>query len=149
MSLKYRTGQGTSASDFTDLVVKVGDTLPIGSEIDYDGQTVPAGWQEIDDPNVYSTTETRIGTWVDGRPIYRKYYSVSVSLPSNVWTDISSVPTNTCKIIINAKAYYGSGNMMAMFNVNVKKTDDGKVQFMNLTSGTINPTAFVLEYTKP
>jgi hypothetical protein len=72
MSIKYRTGQGTSASNFTDLVVKVGDTLPIGSEIDYDGQTVPAGWQEVDDPSVYSTTETRVGTWIDGKPLYRK-----------------------------------------------------------------------------
>jgi hypothetical protein len=72
MSLKYRTSAGTSASNFTDLVVKVGDTLPIGTEVDYDGQTVPAGWQEVDDPNVYSTTETRIGTWIDGKPLYRK-----------------------------------------------------------------------------
>ena len=52
MSLKYRTGQGTSASDFTDLVVKVGDTLPIGTEVDYDGQTAPAGWQEVDETNL-------------------------------------------------------------------------------------------------
>jgi hypothetical protein len=49
MSLKYRTSAGTSASNFTDLVVKVGDTLPIGTEVDYDGQSVPAGWQEVDD----------------------------------------------------------------------------------------------------
>ena len=52
MSIKYRTGQGTSASDFTDLVVKVGDTLPIGTEVDYDGQSVPAGWQEVDETNL-------------------------------------------------------------------------------------------------
>lgn len=53
MSLKYRTSAGTSASDFTDLVVKVGDTLPIGTEVDYDGQTAPAGWQEV--------SETKLG----------------------------------------------------------------------------------------
>ena len=52
MGIKYRTGQGTSASDFTDLVVKVGDTLPIGTEVDYDGQSVPAGWQEVDETNL-------------------------------------------------------------------------------------------------
>ena len=52
MGIKYRTGQGTSASDFTDVVVKVGDTLPIGTEVDYDGQTVPAGWQEVDETNL-------------------------------------------------------------------------------------------------
>ena len=52
MSLKYRTSAGTSASDFTDLVVKVGDTLPIGTEVDYDGQTAPAGWQEVSETNL-------------------------------------------------------------------------------------------------
>ena len=29
-------------------VVKVGDTLPIGAEIDYDGTSVPDGWEEVD-----------------------------------------------------------------------------------------------------
>ena len=56
MSLKYRTSAGTSASNFTDLVVKVGDTLPIGTEVDYDGQTAPAGWQEV--------SETKLGNVV-------------------------------------------------------------------------------------
>lgn len=46
MSIKYRTGQGTSASDFTDLVVKVGDTLPIGAIIGFDTTgTIPNGWE--------------------------------------------------------------------------------------------------------
>jgi hypothetical protein len=83
MSLKYRTSAGTSESNFTDLVVKVGDTLPIGTEVDYDGQTAPAGWQEVDDPSVYSTTETRIGTWIDGKPLYRKVFTISATVPSN------------------------------------------------------------------
>lgn len=28
-------------------IVKVGDTLPIGTEMDYDGSVVPDGWEEI------------------------------------------------------------------------------------------------------
>ena len=83
MSIKYRTSAGTSASNFTDLVVKVGDTLPIGTEVDYDGQSVPAGWQEVDDPNVYSTTEKRVGTWIDGKPLYRKCYSTTTPSTSS------------------------------------------------------------------
>ena len=59
MSLKYRTSAGTSASDFTDLVVKVGDTLPIGTEVDYDGQTAPAGWQEVSSNLVVDSIRTK------------------------------------------------------------------------------------------
>lgn len=101
MSLKYRTSAGTSASNFTDLVVKVGDTLPIGTEVDYDGQTVPAGWQEVDDPNVYSTAEKRIGTWIDGKPLYRKVFKGNFSdqLPEYVKGDINTTNLNIDKPI--------------------------------------------------
>lgn len=69
MGIKYKdptTGQ------FKDISVKVADSLPIGTEVDYDGETVPTGWEQVDNPNDYSTTETRIGTWIDGKPLYRK-----------------------------------------------------------------------------
>lgn len=106
MSIKYRTSAGTSASDFTDLVVKVGDTLPIGTEVDYDGQTAPAGWQEVDDPNVYSTSETRIGTWIDGKPIYRIVVPFTIS---SGWQSFGSF-SNIDKFINIRHSRIGSGN---------------------------------------
>jgi hypothetical protein len=112
MSLKYRTSAGTSASNFSDLVVKVGDTLPVGTEVDYDGQTAPAGWQEVDDPNAYSTSETRIGTWINGKPLYRQTFGFNVSnLGTETyfnWTD-SLYNTNSISNvdeIINVKSFY-------------------------------------------
>ena len=42
------------------------DTMPIGSEVDYDGNDVPLGWEEVEDKGeIYSTTETRVGTWIN------------------------------------------------------------------------------------
>lgn len=52
-----------------------GESLPVGSEIEFDGSAsnIPAGWEKSeDDYNVYSTDEKQIGTWIDGKPIYRK-----------------------------------------------------------------------------
>lgn len=59
---------------YRDIYVKSFDTLPVGAEVDYDGNTVPTGWTEITDiqPSVYATTETICGTWIDGKPLYRK-----------------------------------------------------------------------------
>jgi hypothetical protein len=49
-----------------------GDTLPIGAIVDYDGDTVPEGY-EIVAETTYSTEEQKTGeTWIDGRTIYRK-----------------------------------------------------------------------------
>ena len=104
--------------ELKDITIKAGDTLPVGAIIEFDGDIIPAGYEEvtdevdqkevfvgpdepttgeevwIDDINkkiytkndngvyqefynetnreVYSTAEQRIGTWIDGKPIYRK-----------------------------------------------------------------------------
>lgn len=47
-----------------------GDTLPIGTIVDYDGDTVPVGYEEVEDESEYSTEEIKIGTWF-GKPLYR------------------------------------------------------------------------------
>lgn len=78
--------------------VVTGDTLPIGSEIDYDGETAPVGWQEIED---YSTSEVKTGeNWIDGKPIYRKVIYIS-SLPNNTGTQYSHGISNVDKIWVN------------------------------------------------
>lgn len=52
-----------------------GDTLPIGSEVDYTGTDIPAGWEVVDS---YSTSEVNTGqTWIDGKPIYRKVIDIT------------------------------------------------------------------------
>ena len=38
-------------------IVKITDTLPIGTEVDYDGEDIPSGWEEIGD-----TVQATIGT---------------------------------------------------------------------------------------
>lgn len=43
--MKYRDPQ---TGEFKDITVKVSDTLPIGTEVDYDGTTVPNGWEQVD-----------------------------------------------------------------------------------------------------
>lgn len=73
---------GNTAVDLTDYYTKtevnnllddVGDTLPIGTIVEYEGITVPDGYEEVEDEGeVYSTEEQRIGTWVDGKPLYKK-----------------------------------------------------------------------------
>lgn len=41
----------------------------------------------------YSTTETVVGTWIDGKPIYRKVYILSAIAGNNSYT-LNSVPSN-------------------------------------------------------
>ena len=36
-----------------------------------------ANYEEIEDMSKYSTAETKVGTWIDGKPIYRKVIEVT------------------------------------------------------------------------
>lgn len=44
--------------------------------------------QELNNQEVYSTGETKIGTWINGKPLYRSVANTSVSLTANTWTNL-------------------------------------------------------------
>lgn len=65
-----------------------GETLPVGTELDFDGasQDIPTGWESVTNPDSYSTSEVKTNmTWIDGKPIYRKVVQIN-SLPNNTET---------------------------------------------------------------
>ena len=43
--MKYRDPQ---TGEFKDITVKVADTLPVGTIVEYDGTTIPNGWEQIE-----------------------------------------------------------------------------------------------------
>lgn len=52
-----------------------GDTLPIGAIVEYNGTTVPTGYEKVSDgnfSNIYSTDERVIGKWTNGKSLYEK-----------------------------------------------------------------------------
>lgn len=77
-----------------DLMGLGGDVLPVGTEVDIDSTaTIPAGWEEVDNKyEIYSTDERCIGRWIDGKPLYRKVLSYSISGQSAYPVNIT-IPT--------------------------------------------------------
>ncbi len=67
------------------------DELPIGTIIEYNGDELPSGWKEYEDSSndVYSTEEKRVGTWINGKPIYRKVIYLG-SLPDKTTINIET-----------------------------------------------------------
>jgi hypothetical protein len=62
--------------------VSVLDEMPVGTVVDFEGDEIPAGWEEVENPDVYSTEETFTGKyWIDGKKIYRKV--ITGTLPAN------------------------------------------------------------------
>ena len=104
---------------YKDIYVKAFDTLPIGTEVDYDGNTVPTGWTEM----------TRI---------YEETYD-NYSLPNNSTkniTDCSVIAPRTGTAIVVATASYES-NATGYRMLNIAKNGDGMsaVNRANAASG--------------
>ena len=74
------------------------------------------GYEEFyneEEREVYSTEEQRIGTWIDGKPLYRKVYSID-SFPNNTTLEVPSRLTN-----ITVRNLYGyCQNSIQMFPLN-------------------------------
>ena len=93
-----------------------GESLPVGSEMNFNGQIseIPEGWEQIDDPAEYSTTERIIGTWIDGKPIYRKVIDCG-NLPNATTKDTATGLTNVICQNIYGRAYNSvSGNTIPL-----------------------------------
>lgn len=86
--MKYRD---PNTGELKDLYVKTSDTLPIGTVVDYDGDTVPDGYEEVN--TSYKTLANgylyrKIGDDVE---INVKLTGVSTTLPNNL-TTIGTLP---------------------------------------------------------
>ena len=139
--------------------VKVEDTLPVGTEVDYDGTDIPEGWVEVDDPNEYSTDEKRIGTWIDGKPLYRKVISTTSATTIGTETDVATLKNVDTLVsykgllyrintIINADYAYNGAQQTSTIYVSGLS---GTLTFRYHTNATTNLNAtlkIIVEYTK-
>ena len=96
--------------------------------------------------NIYSTDETVIGRWIDGKKIYRKVFEFSntLNLAPNDWTTFAS--TTNENQIINAIGI--STNYQYSFPVAVVN-ESGDLKALSVrNTGIIELNKIVLEYTK-
>lgn len=90
-----------------------GDTIPVGSEFDYDGTTVPEGFVQVTDTKVYVKDETEVGTWIDGKKIYRQVLQYG-AVAANSQLKIPFNPTNLGSILFAFTTGYQGGNWFCL-----------------------------------
>lgn len=97
---------------------------------------------ELHGRDIYSTTETVIGEWIDGKPLYRKVYSISGDMTASAWTtlvSITNVDTLTKGLI------GGSSNNCVWNDVMLRATNNNLQYYSSLTHSYSWVT---IEYTK-
>lgn len=62
--------------------------------------------------DTYSTTEQRIGTWIDGKPLYRRVLEDTLGTSNNSWKSIQLTTSNYIKYVVSLTAMfrYSNGN---------------------------------------
>ena len=148
--MKYRD---PATGEFKKLYTKAADTLPVGTVVDYDGDEVPAGWEEAGSDD-YSTEETFTGKyWIDGKKIYRRVVQIPAFSNSFVEVPIGSInieqlidckasfirPDVTDRIYPISNPYMGEWNINKIYGILNLITNNEFVTF----SGYM-----ILEYTK-
>ena len=137
-----------------DVYVKALDSLPVGSEIDYSGtsQDIPAGWEQVTDPNSYSTSEVKTNkVWIDGKPIYRKVFNITSGMSTSFQIEhgISNLDYVELKGNIFSSStsnspiyYYSSTDYFRLFR------DGNYIKIRYGSGNTVTRIVVILEYTK-
>lgn len=101
----------------------------------------------------YSTTETVVGTWIDGKPIYKQVISVGTpQLGSGSWVELVTysfaVDTFVSCTLVNKTSNSTTGTQLYN-NFQIRQGSSKKVEFLfeqNITAATSRYV--ILEYTK-
>ena len=136
---------GVTTSDLEVRTVEVSESLKVkGKDIREIIDYLPA---EIENKHKYSTEETVIDKWIDGKNIYRKVLNIN---PVNIrdWTIIPEVDNlNIKKIIKTVIMGVEVPNQDCVIFPNVRRNSNGKFEFLSFSWG-ITATTIILEYTK-
>lgn len=105
---------------------------------------------------VYSTQETVIGTWIDGKPIYRKVFPFTITLSYSDWRPAIDLTGLNIDYLItyNGSIDLNNYGIRAVDNGElITKYDSGTKQFSIYSAatsfGNLNASGVVLfEYTK-
>lgn len=105
---------------------------------------------------IYSTEETRIGTWIDGKPLYRKVYQVAG--PTTTSGSISAFPVPGNVVNLSGFVKVNAGNSILYFPTTTNGpgiyyaawVSSGNVCIYTTGSSwaTGAPCTIILEYTK-
>lgn len=160
MSLKYINnngeeviiaGKGTKGQD--GLKGENGEGISVGTVIGFDGDEIPEGYEEIEIINqgeeTYSTTEQVIGTWYDGKPLYRQAGEKAVDKNTTILYGISNYNFKrvTGWIIRDdgfenqVGVYTGANDHATIY----RSADKQTLSFASSYKGTLT---YILEYTK-
>lgn len=103
--------------------------------------------------DIYSTQETKIGTWIDGKPLYRTTFKYTFSGPIDQWTSLNKVISDIDTVVrIYGFEKYTTGEIISIpergVSLGYNVHHDG-VCFYSIDQAAVDATLHIsIEYTK-
>jgi len=140
----YMAIQTSASATYSDVQLEIGTTATAYTpHKNFDGE-------------VYSESEIKIGTWIDGKPIYRKIFETTNITSSN--TDFINVPNVETPIRLYGILFSTTGNKFIMpsydtstnYNVIWWRSSSGYIRGRAVLGdgGSLQKCVIVFEYTK-
>jgi hypothetical protein len=143
-------------------IKKTSQTTPVQAEvvnIYSDSQENTYSCDYINELNTYKTTEQKIGTWIDGKPLYRKVINITSYYPNGISADSQVTFQHNISnfdALINAKIIRAGSNPLEYKSLRYIQyiTDNARNEFNIYASNygmgiSSNQTLYlIVEYTK-
>lgn len=101
--------------------------------------------------DIYSTTEVKTNkVWIDGKPIYRKVYNVSITSDSHLIDTMSYVDTVTSLegMVIASNNLYLPYNSSTVYNTPVFNYGNKNLTWSSSNYAVVSSITVIIEYTK-
>lgn len=92
--------------EYKDIYVKAFDTLPVGTEVDFDGSVVPDGWTEENNILYQSPTSSGVNTNITLNDNVNNYKYIEIYYITNARAGSQKVLSNSTSIILSEEALF-------------------------------------------
>ena len=94
--------------EFKDIYVKSFDTLPVGTEVDFDGDSVPSGWTAVDNVLYNDTTGTNSTITLNDNVSNYNYIEVFYRDSDNQYNSVKVFSPNNKKAFLTTSTLYNN-----------------------------------------
>ena len=131
MGIKYKDSEG----NFKEIKIKTKDSLPVGTIVDYDGDTVPDGYEEAED-TVEQALQNKVDK-VEGKTLSTNDFTNEYK---NKIDGIQAGATNLAKIILNDSTCQSS------VSIDVSNYNKGIFIFSFKADGTSEHSCHIMSF---